>query len=165
MCQIHRQLTNSAETHNPAWPAIVDYIVNHHGVNLDIIFYFQMIFNFLSMFMVSSMVWKISFSLIRRRRYYHDQFNETHLQTQGTLWQLISDIYIYNNYDLNVMTAQCRTKRNTLVVGYENLKRLLNDNPERYQTYTPSFYDQRFHNELSDEFWYTTEFSYTTIQG
>ncbi|PKY45406.1 hypothetical protein RhiirA4_419811 [Rhizophagus irregularis] len=30
---------------------------------------------------------------------------------------------------------------------------LLNDNPERYRTYTPSFYDQRFHNELSDEFW------------
>ncbi|GBC38476.2 hypothetical protein GLOIN_2v1480898 [Rhizophagus irregularis DAOM 181602=DAOM 197198] len=29
--------------------------------------------------------------------------------------------------------------------------------PEGYWTYMPSFYDRRFHNELSDEFWHNTD--------
>jgi hypothetical protein len=92
-------------------------------------------------------------ALIRHRCHYHDQFIETRIQNQGTLWWYISN-HIYNNHNLNVMPTQCRTKWNTLVAGYENLKQLLSDNPEGYQTYTLSFYDRQFHNELSDEFWY-----------
>ncbi|PKY31410.1 hypothetical protein RhiirB3_475192 [Rhizophagus irregularis] len=38
--------------------------------------------------------------------------------------------HIYNNHYLNVMATQCRTMWNTLVAGYENLKRLLPDNPK-----------------------------------
>ena len=75
------------------------------------------------------------------------------IQRQGELWQRISN-YLYNDFRLNVTPTQCRTKWNLLVSGYENLKRLLNDNPEGFRTHTPSMYDQRFHNELSDEFWY-----------
>jgi hypothetical protein len=92
-------------------------------------------------------------ALIRRRRHYHDRFVETRIQNQGTLWQYISN-HIYNNYNFNVTAAQCRTKWNALVAGYENLKRLMSNNPEEYRTYTPSFYDRRFHDELSNEFWY-----------
>lgn len=93
--------------------------------------------------------------LIRRRRHYQENFRTTRIQRQGDLWQRISN-YIYNTYNLNVTSTQCRTKWNSLVAGYENLKRLLNDNPEGFRTTTPSFYDQRFHDELSDEFWYIT---------
>ncbi|GET53305.1 hypothetical protein GLOIN_2v1766080 [Rhizophagus irregularis DAOM 181602=DAOM 197198] len=39
--------------------------------------------------------------------------------------------------------------------GYENLKRLLNENPEGFSTHTPTLHDEYFHEELSDEFWLT----------
>jgi hypothetical protein len=90
--------------------------------------------------------------LIRRRRLYHDQFRTTAIQRQRELWIRISN-YIYNEYHFDVTAAQCRTKWNSLISGYENLNRLLRDNPRRLPTHTPSIYDQRFHNELSDEFW------------
>lgn len=91
--------------------------------------------------------------LIRRRRLYQEQFRATRIQRQVELWRRISN-FLYNDYRLDVTPTQCRTKWNSLVSGYENLKRLLNDNPEGFRTHTPSVYDQRFHNELSDEFWY-----------
>jgi hypothetical protein len=94
-------------------------------------------------------------ALIRRRRHYHERFINTRIQQQGTLWTNISN-HLYNNYNLNVSAAQCRTKWNALVAGYENLKRLMSDNPPGYRTFTPSFYDRQFYNELSDEFWYRT---------
>jgi len=71
-------------------------------------------------------------ALIRRRRYYHNRFIETRVQNQGTLWQYISN-HIFNNHNFNVTATQCRTKWNALVAGYENLKRLLSDNPEGYR--------------------------------
>ncbi|GBC46940.2 hypothetical protein GLOIN_2v1815051 [Rhizophagus irregularis DAOM 181602=DAOM 197198] len=46
-----------------------------------------------------------------------------------------------------------RTKWNSLKSGYENLKRLLNGNPEGFPTHTPTLHDEHFHEELSDEFW------------
>jgi hypothetical protein len=94
-------------------------------------------------------------ALIRRRRHYQNRFNETRLQRQSFLWERISN-HLYNNYNIDVSAAQCRAKWNSLVAGYENLKRLLSNNPREYRTYTPSFYDRQFHNELSDEFWYPT---------
>ncbi|UZO02102.1 uncharacterized protein OCT59_020598 [Rhizophagus irregularis] len=48
---------------------------------------------------------------------------------------------------------QCREKWNALKSGYENLERLINRNPEGYPTRTPTLHDERFHQELSDEFW------------
>ncbi|CAB4374191.1 unnamed protein product [Rhizophagus irregularis] len=48
---------------------------------------------------------------------------------------------------------QCREKWNALKSGYENLERLINRNPEGYPTCTPTLHDERFHQELSDEFW------------
>ena len=90
--------------------------------------------------------------LIRRRRFYKEEFYTTRLRDQAEFWFRIS-LFIYNTYFLDVSVAQCRQKWNALVSGYENLKRLINDNPEGYRTFTPSFYDRHFYNEMSDEFW------------
>ncbi|GET54285.1 hypothetical protein GLOIN_2v1790940 [Rhizophagus irregularis DAOM 181602=DAOM 197198] len=47
-----------------------------------------------------------------------------------------------------------RKKWNALKAGYENLERLINRNPDDYpSTRTPSLHDERFYQELSDEFW------------
>ncbi|GET50691.1 hypothetical protein GLOIN_2v1789989 [Rhizophagus irregularis DAOM 181602=DAOM 197198] len=54
---------------------------------------------------------------------------------------------------LTTMRKQCREKWNALKSGYENLERLINRNPEGYPTRTPTLHDERFHQELSDEFW------------
>lgn len=78
--------------------------------------------------------------LIRRRRFYKEEFYTTRLRDQAELWLRIS-LFIYNTYFLDVSVAQCRQKWNALVSGYENLKRLIYDNPEGYRTFTSSFYD------------------------
>jgi hypothetical protein len=101
-------------------------------------------------------------ALIRRRRHYHERFCATCLQKQKVIWERISN-HIYNNYDLNVTPTQCWVKWNVLVAGYENLKKLLNDNPEGYRTYTPSFYDRQFYHDLSDKFWYNMGGNYYLI--
>jgi len=94
-------------------------------------------------------------SLIRRRRFYREDFFSTRQRDQVEIWTRISN-HIFNTHFINVTAAQCRQKWNSLTYGYENLKRLNNDNPEGYRTFTPSFYDMYFHHELSDEFWVNT---------
>ena len=88
----------------------------------------------------------------QRKRFYKEDFYITRLRDQAKLWLRISN-FIYNTYFIDVSVAQCRQKWNALVSGYENLKRLMNDNPEGYRTFTPSSYDRHFYNEMSDEFW------------
>jgi hypothetical protein len=90
--------------------------------------------------------------LIRRRRFYHEDFRNTAIQRQRPLWTRISN-FIFNQYYFNVTEDQCRNKWNTLVSGYENLK-LLKSGVRT--DLTPSIYDRTFNNELSDEFWKIT---------
>ena len=94
-------------------------------------------------------------SLIKRRRFYRDEFFTSRLRDQAEIWTRISN-HIYNVNFINVSAAQCRQKWNSLIYGYENLKRLNNDNPEGFRTYTPSYYDQCFYNDMSEEFWINT---------
>jgi hypothetical protein len=90
--------------------------------------------------------------LIRRRRFYQEDFRKTALQRQRPLWNRISN-HIFNQYNLNVTEDQCRNKWNSLLLGYYNLK----DLTEGVKTNSsPSMYDRKFHNELSDEFWEIT---------
>lgn len=91
-------------------------------------------------------------SLIKRRRLYRDDFFASRLRDQAEIWTRISN-HIFNTNFINVSAAQCRQKWNSLVYGYENLKRLNNDNPEGFRTFAPSYYDQYFYNEMSNEFW------------
>jgi hypothetical protein len=93
--------------------------------------------------------------LIRRRRHYKEEFFVTRQRDQNRIWERISN-FIYNNYNVDTTARQCRQKWNSLVYGYENLKNLNNNNPRRYRTFTPSFYDIRFYNEMSSEFWINT---------
>ena len=90
--------------------------------------------------------------LIRRRRFYQEEFRVTAIQRQRWLWTRISN-HIFNQYNFNVTEDQCRNKWNALLAGYNNLKELSSD---VRTDCTPSLYDRKFHNELSDEFWKIT---------
>ncbi|UZO25003.1 uncharacterized protein OCT59_017292 [Rhizophagus irregularis] len=74
------------------------------------------------------------------------------LHDQNQLWRGIARD-IRNNHIFRPTRKQCREKWNALKSGYENLERLINRNPEKYPTRTPTLHDERFHQELSDEFW------------
>jgi hypothetical protein len=90
--------------------------------------------------------------LIRRRRFYQEEFRVTAIQRQRRLWTRISN-HIFNQYNFNVTEDQCRNKWNALLAGYNNLKDLTSG---IRTDCTPSLYDRKFHNELSDEFWKIT---------
>ncbi|CAB4385992.1 unnamed protein product [Rhizophagus irregularis] len=91
-------------------------------------------------------------TLIQRRRAYQPLFTTTRLLNQKQLWRGIARD-IRNNHIFRPTRKQCREKWNALKLGYENLERLINRNPEGYPTRTPTLHDERFHQELSDEFW------------
>ncbi|GBC34531.2 hypothetical protein GLOIN_2v1789989 [Rhizophagus irregularis DAOM 181602=DAOM 197198] len=91
-------------------------------------------------------------TLIQRRRAYQPLFTTTRLHNQNQLWRGIARD-IRNNHIFRPTRKQCREKWNALKSGYENLERLINRNPEGYPTRTPTLHDERFHQELSDEFW------------
>jgi len=92
-------------------------------------------------------------TLIRRRRAFQYHFSVTAINSQKRFWRRISRDVRAAHPNFVVNRQQCRTKWNSLKTGYENLKRLLNGNPEGFPTRTPSLHDERFHDELSDEFW------------
>jgi hypothetical protein len=94
-------------------------------------------------------------SLIRRRRLYQSLFATTPLHDQGLIWSAISREVVQLHPYFVVTDRQCRNKWNSLKSGYENLERLINGNPNEYNTRTPTLHDERFHDELSDQFWLT----------
>ncbi|GET56402.1 hypothetical protein GLOIN_2v1789989 [Rhizophagus irregularis DAOM 181602=DAOM 197198] len=91
-------------------------------------------------------------TLIQRHRAYQPLFTTMRLHDQKQLWRGIARD-IRNNHTFRPTRKQCREKWNALKAGYENLERLINRNPDDYPTRTPSLHDERFHQELSDEFW------------
>ena len=92
-------------------------------------------------------------TLIRRRRVYQGRFATTAMGNQAAIWTLIKNEIMAAHGNFRVTRKQCRTKWNALKSGYENLERLLSGNPNGYRTRTPTMHDERFHHELSDEFW------------
>ena len=92
-------------------------------------------------------------TLIECRRVAQPNFCSTPIHSQKRLWRVIARD-INNTHAVFAPTRrQCRNKWNALKSGYENLKRLLNGNPDGFPTHTPTLHDERFHEELSDEFW------------
>jgi len=89
--------------------------------------------------------------LIKHRCFYKEEFFTTRLWDQRELWILISN-FIFNTYFINTTPLHWQ-KWNSILHGYRNLKRLNNDNLKGYWTFTPSYYDQHFYDEMSDEFW------------
>ena len=92
-------------------------------------------------------------SLIQYCRLYQNMFSTTPIQQQRRLWRQIAREINNDHPNFAPNKNQCRNKWNSLKSGYENLKRLLDGNPERFPTHTPTLHDERFHEELSDEFW------------
>ncbi|CAB4401902.1 unnamed protein product [Rhizophagus irregularis] len=74
-------------------------------------------------------------TLIQRRRAYQSLFTTTRLHNQKQLWRGIARD-IRNNHIFRPTRKQCREKWNALKLGYENLERLINRNPEGYPTRT-----------------------------
>lgn len=92
-------------------------------------------------------------SLIQYRRIYQNVFSTTRIHEQKRLWNQISQEINNDHPNFAPTKEQCRNKWNALKSGYENLKRLLDGNPEGFPTHTPTIHDEHFHQELSDEFW------------
>ena len=90
--------------------------------------------------------------LIEQRRRHQTQFSK---QTRhNRLWTRIAN-HIHNHYQFNVTARQCQVKFYALKKGYENLKRLLSDDPDAdgSAVRSPVQHDRLFFNNLSDEFW------------
>lgn len=90
--------------------------------------------------------------LINQRRRHQDQFSE---QTRhNDLWTRIAN-HIRNNYRFEVTARQCQVKFYALIRGYENLKRLMSNDPDEdgVEIRSPMRHDRLFYTNLSDEFW------------
>jgi hypothetical protein len=88
-------------------------------------------------------------TLIRLRRHYNDRFQT---QEHGPLWNRIAQrIGVLEN--LLVTGNQCKSKWSALKLGYENMKRILEGNPDGFPVHSPNNYDRRLYGDLSDEFW------------
>ncbi|CAB5326977.1 unnamed protein product [Rhizophagus irregularis] len=92
-------------------------------------------------------------SLIQYRRFFQQEFCRTPIYEQKQIWNQVAQNINLDHPNFAPTKKQCRTKWNSLKSGYENLKRLLNGNPEGFPTHTPTLHDEHFHEELSDEFW------------
>jgi hypothetical protein len=94
-------------------------------------------------------------TLIRRRRAYQFLFSTTALRNQKRIWRRIAREINNTHATFAPTKGQCKNKWNALKSGYENLERLINGNPDEFPTRTPTLHDERFHQELSDQFWLT----------
>lgn len=92
-------------------------------------------------------------SLIQYRQFHQHIFSITPIHDQKPLWNQISQSINNDHPNFAPTKRQCKNKWNALKSGYENLKRLIDGNPEGFPTHTPTLHDERFHEELSDEFW------------
>ena len=92
-------------------------------------------------------------SLINYRRFYQPDFITTSIHDQKPIWNQIAQDINNDHPTFFPTKRQCKNKWNSLKSGYENLKRLLDGNTEGFPTRTPTLHDERFHEELSDEFW------------
>jgi hypothetical protein len=92
-------------------------------------------------------------SLIQYRRLYQNDFSTTSIHEQKQIWRQIAQSINNDHPNFAPSKKQCRNKWNSLKSGYENLRRLMEGNLEGYTTRTPTLHDERFYEELSDEFW------------
>jgi hypothetical protein len=94
-------------------------------------------------------------SLIQNHQLYQPIFSMTPIHDQKQIWNQVAQNINNNHPNFAPTKRQCKNKWNSLKSGYENLKRLLDDNPEGFPTHTPTLHDEHFYKELSDEFWLT----------
>ena len=90
--------------------------------------------------------------LIEERRRLQQSFSDR--SRHDSLWTHIAN-YIRGIYQYEVTARQCQVKWYSLKRGYENLKRLMSDDPDAdgVQVRSPHWHDRIFFKNLSDEFW------------
>jgi hypothetical protein len=90
--------------------------------------------------------------LIEERRRLEQSFSDR--SHHDSLWTRIAN-YIRGTYQYEVTARQCQVKWYSLKRGYENLKRLMSDDPDAdgVQVRSPHWHDRVFFENLSDEFW------------
>lgn len=91
--------------------------------------------------------------LIQQRRRHHQLFEDS--TRHNPLWTRIAN-HIQRNYNYQVTATQCQIKWYALKNGYENSRRLLQDNPNGHTIRSPNSFDRRFYDEMTDEFWLQT---------
>ena len=90
--------------------------------------------------------------LIEERRRLQQSFS---VRTRhDILWTRIAN-YIRGTHQYEVTARQCQVKWYSLKRGYENLKRLMSDDPDADGVIvrSPHWHDRMFFDNLSDEFW------------
>ena len=92
-------------------------------------------------------------ALIQQRRRHHQLFEDS--TRHNPLWTRIAN-HIQRNYNYQVTATQCQIKWYALKHGYENSRRLLQDNPNGHTIRSPNSFDRRFYDEMTDEFWLQT---------
>ena len=90
--------------------------------------------------------------LIEECRRLQQQFSDR--TRHDALWIRIAN-YIRSRYQYEVTACQCQIKWYSLKRGYENLKRLMSDDPDADGVIIRSshWYDRMFFKDLLDEFW------------
>ena len=94
----------------------------------------------------------VTLTLIRQRRIEQPNFEWAAHYQHNRIWTYIS-LQISVAHYFYASPCQCQIKWQSLKSGYENISRILNDNPDRYNVRSPNRYDRRFYDEMSDEFW------------
>lgn len=94
----------------------------------------------------------ISLILIEQRRRHQQLFAEN--TQHDSLWTRIAN-HIRGRYRFEVTARQCQVKWYALKRGYENLKRIMSDDPDADGVVirSPIHQDRLFYTNLSDEFW------------
>src|SRR5438270_463775 len=88
--------------------------------------------------------------LIRERRALNNTFitNRNHTAAWN---QVATNVFAATGF---VCTSdQCRNKWNALKRGYENMKRILGNNPNSFPLQSPNNFDHACFMEISDQFW------------
>jgi hypothetical protein len=91
--------------------------------------------------------------LVRERRVLNHLFASRTRNTNydGAWAQISNNLFAATGF---VATPnQCRSKWQALKRGYENLSRVIRDNPRDYPLTSPNNFDHACYLEMSDEFW------------
>lgn len=88
--------------------------------------------------------------LIRERRNLNNTFRTSRNHTAA--WNQVAN-NIFAAVGFVCTSDQCRSKWNALKRGYENMQRILADNPEGFPLASPNDFDHAFFMEMADQFW------------
>jgi len=93
--------------------------------------------------------------LIRERRILHNRFDRAPNRSHAQLWTLITNRVLAAT-GFAATALQCRVKWNALKRGFENIMRIVNNNPQGFPLRSPNSFDIGCFPEMNDQFWVRT---------